>query len=199
MKDINHYLKFSLAIIAMVALQSCSDDDDGDYVEPGINFPNTVAYTNITNVDFYMWTDGAEVNTAGLSLENYLDEDDYDDLQPSAFENEMYTFTNDSVYVGSDDSESYPYFLSNDSIFVNIGTAPDDVILLGIGSPLGFSYPYGLVSYCDIDGQSTSCSSIQNQMHYDFDSASEAMGINSINDIQVGDTLIVVNQTVNIN
>lgn len=199
MKELNHYLKFSLAIIAMIVLQSCSDDDDSDYVEPAINFPNTVGFTNITNIDFYMWTNGAEVNTDGLSLQNYLDEEDYNDLQPSAFEGEIFTFTNDSVVVGSMDTETYPYFTSNDTIFVSIGPDPDDVFFLGIGSPLGFSTPYGLVSYCDVDGQSTSCTSIQSQMKYDFDSASEEMGINSINDIEAGDTLIVVNQTVNFN
>ncbi len=104
MKKINQLLLFGTALLFLPLLQSCEDDDDNPGDGPtAITYPHTIVFSHFENVDFEMWTNGAEVNTSGLDFFD-LSEDE-EDADGSLLYAEYYqsipgfTFTEDSIFL----------------------------------------------------------------------------------------------------
>lgn len=192
-----------LGIIGLGIVQSCSEDENSDPV-PSPTFPNTVTFSEITNTEFKMWTAGAEVNTAGLSVEDYIDSADYAQFSPAFYEAQPgLTFTEDSIFIEEDGSiTGYPYYISNDSIYLtSVFVYDEDTVsytsLLGIGNTSGFAVHFGYYKLSMHSGSGDSFVSESNVIRYTFNSVAEESGIfNSIEDISASDTLIIYNQDI---
>ncbi len=206
MKIFTHLFIVGAAIFGLFFLQSCHDDDDSENNPPSITYPHTVAFSHFENFDFKMWTNGAEVNTSGLYFLDFLDDEDADELGEAYYESiPSYTFTEDSIFLNTDDmSESYPYFVSGDSIhiqvdgFFGIDTIVD--LFLGLGSPTHLKVVQGFTQYCNVfDTGSftiTTCESVIQPEFQTFETASEHWGISSLQTSEEGDTLLINNRYV---
>ena len=106
-------------LLAVLILQSCGKDDDNTEQEP-IVFPHTVYYSHSIDTEFKMWTNGHEVNTETLNIQDY-NSGLYGYSTPNLTELE-------SGYIFTDDTLIHPgggifgpvergYFIRNDSIF----------------------------------------------------------------------------------
>lgn len=202
MKSINKSLFAVIALFALVVFQSCSDDDESNDPTTA-TFPSTISFSSITNFEFMMWTNGAEISTAGLSLEDYIDEEDFYDLSAEAYKaNGSITFTQDSIF-GNDVSGTvaFPYYISNDSIyavisFVNGTDTISENSFIGIGGPGGVVNNQGYLQYLDTDQNGSSTTSILQSGHFTLGLALDELGLTSVGEIEEGDTLIIVNQDV---
>ena len=207
MKKIHKLLLFATALLLFPFLQSCNDDDDNSGGGPSaITYPHTISFSHFENVEFKMWTNGAEVNTTGLNFFDFV-EDDEDSLYLSSgyFESSPgLTFTEDSVFsTGPDGSiEMYPYFISNDSVFAVVEYTFFDTIVdtfLGLGSPAHLRLVHGFSQYCDLtDGEPTMifCSSNLQTEFQSLEFAMDEYGISSLEEIEQGDTLLISNRFV---
>lgn len=208
MKKFNSLFAFATALLFLPFLQSCNDDDDnsGDG-PPTITYPHTVAFSHFENIDFKMWTNGAEVNTSGLNFIDFVeDEEDAYELSSEYYETiPGLTFTEDSVFSANPDSSiaGYPYFVSNDSIYTQIdGFFGSDTIVnvfLGLGSPAHLKLVQGFTQFCNLYvGELTmiSCGSNLHQKFHTLESALDEFGLATLQDIEEGDTLIVNNRYV---
>lgn len=208
MKKIYQLPLFAAALLFLPFLQSCNDDDDNSGGGPtAITYPHTISFSHFENVEFKMWTNGAEVNTTGLDFLDFV-EDDEDSLYLSSGYYETtsgFTFTEDSLFSTTPDGfvEMYPYFISNDSVFIVIPvTSPVDTtfnFLLGVGSLSYLRKVQGFTQYCDLtDGELSMifCTSNLQQEFQSLESAMDEYGISSLEEIEEGDTLIINNRYV---
>lgn len=192
-------------LLALTVFVSCSDDDSDDDQPSAITYPRTLGFSSITDYEFMMWTNSAEVSTAGLSLEDYIDSTDFYDLSAASYEaSGTLTFTVDSIFGSDDDGQplGFPYFISNDSLYAvqSFINGPDTItenIYLGIGGPTGIVLNQGYLQYVENDQNGSSTTSILQQGHYTLVLALDDLGLNSVAEIEAGDTLIIVNQNVN--
>jgi len=202
MKKIKLILSTLIAVIFSLSWTSCNNDDD-DRSPSAPAFPNDVTFHSIEIVDFKMWTDGSEVSTSGLTLENLIDPEDAEYLSVAYYEAQApITFTADSISSLSlnGDIATYPYTLSNDSIFVAFPNPfnPEEnlEILFGIGSPFDFKVVQGFSHFCATSPDFSFCSSALYPYFYSLSSALEEYNIPSLGEIGPSDTLIVLNQYV---
>lgn len=210
MKKINQLLLFGTALLCLSFLQSCNDDDDSDNDPPSITYPHTITFSHFENVDFKMWTNGAEVNTDGLNFLDFVnDAEDLSELSEETYTSSSgLTFTEDSVFSISDEGliEAYPYVVSNDSVYVKIdGFFGSDTIVdvfIGLGSPTHLKLVQGFAQYCNAStfGSLTiiDYESFLQQEFQTFESASEHWGISSLQTLEEGDTLLINNRYVHI-
>lgn len=210
MKKIHKLLLFATALLLFPFLQSCNDDDDNSGGGPSaITYPHSISFSHFENVEFKMWTNGAEVNTTGMDFLGFVeDEEDAYDLSSEYYESiQGFTFTEDSLFAtGPDGSiEMYPYFMSDDSLFVvaEISFPVDTFIdvFMGLGSPAHLRLVEGFTQFCNItDGELTivSCGSTLRQKFYTLDSALDEYGTTTLDYIEEGDTLIVNNRYVHL-
>ena len=194
-------------IISLGILQSCSDDNDDPNPTP--TAPNTLTFSHIDNVEFKMWTDGAEVNTEGLSIEDYMKPDYY-----SAVSEENYqlrpgiTFKGDSIFSEEDGViMGFPYHISNDSIYWTLTFDIDGMEqpitfdqFIGIGNANALYLPQSYYRVAEHTGTSNTRYAILDYGYYSFDYVMEENGIfESLNDIQENDTIIIYNQRAHYN
>lgn len=196
---------FFLSITAAALFQSCNDDDDDPSGPTPIAYPHTVTFSHIDNIEFKMWTNGAEVNTENLSIEDYMDPEDFDQLRPDYYATDPgITFTEDSLFSdGPNGIEGYTYFIQNDSIFVNLTVVYDgDTIqssqYIAIGNTLELQLNEGYSNYCKTtDNFITTCQGYMKQKYLDFNSAAGLDGrFSEISDIAANDTMFIYNQRV---
>ncbi|NEN25301.1 hypothetical protein G3O08_17530 [Cryomorpha ignava] len=208
MKKFNNLLLFATALLFLPFLQSCNDDDDNSGNDPAtMTYPHTIAFSHFENIDFKMWTNGAEVNTTGLNFIDFVEDDEDDSFLVAEYYESSpgLTFTEDSVFSMAPDStiEGHPYIISNDSVYTQIdGFFGSDTIVnvfIGLGSPSHLRLVQGFSQYCDTyTGELTiiSCSSNLHQKFHTLESALDEFGITALEDIEEGDTLIVNNRYV---
>ena len=210
MKKINQFLLFGTALLFLPLLQSCEDDDDNPGDGPtAITYPHTIVFSHFENVDFEMWTNGAEVNTSGLDFFDFLDEEDEEGslLYAEYYQsNPGLTFTEDSIFTADVDSliVGFPYFISNDSVYWQVESVfGSDTIsynaFLGLGSAAQLKLVQGFSQFCNIYvGEFTiiDCNSNLQQEFQTLESAMDEYGISSLENIQEGDTLIINNRYV---
>ena len=208
MKKFKHLFAFATALLFLPFLQSCNDDDDNSGNGPTpITYPHTIAFSHFENIDFKMWTNGAEVNTTGLNFIDFVEDDEDDSYLVAEYYQSMpgLTFTEDSLFSADPDSSivGYPYFVSNDSVYLQIdGFFGSDTIVnvfYGLGSPSHLMFVQGFTQFCNIYiGELTmiSCSSNLHQKFHTLESALDEFGLTMLEDIEEGDTLIVNNRYV---
>lgn len=201
MKNIKKILSILLLTGIFIALHSCKDDDEQSNGPSTVTYPNTVTFSHITDADFRMWTNGTEVNTENLSIENYIDSSDYYEFTPERYSQVTLTFTEDSIFGQNQDSiEGYPYFISNDSIFVSTTVILfEDTLsltpLLGIGDASAFELNRGYYSFTKTGEFLTLVKSNTQMGYFTFESAAEEDGrFAEESDIELNDTLIIFNQ-----
>jgi hypothetical protein len=205
MKNLRTFLTLAVGVFSIAVITSCSDDEGDIDQTASISFPNTISFSSITDYEFMMWTNSAEISTAGLSLENYIDSEDFYELSAASYKaTGPITFTEDSIFLNTEsgNEEGYPYFISNDSLYVVVAfiNSPDTVIensFLGIGGPTGVVINQGYLQYVENDQNGASTTSILQSGHFTLVNALDDLGLNSVGEIEAGDTLIIVNQNVN--
>lgn len=209
MKNYKQTLFLGLAVLSMSIFSACSDDDETEVCPPGIAYPTSLAFSDFEQLSFRMWTNGKEVNTSDLDFNDYLDESAAVRFTADEFNYYTYTFTPDSIFyvVDGNNIEGVPYFTSNDSI---IAILPEDLneendleFFFGEGSPVSVRQTTSYVHQCDVDddGDLLICYYHEGNEWQTIESISELDEVlfESLDDIQLGDTLIIVNQYVNFN
>lgn len=199
MTNINQIVLLAVALILLPFLQSCNDDDDSGSGPTPITYPNTITFSHFENIDFKMFTNGAEVNTDGMDFLDYVE----DSVEATFMAAEYYesinvTFTEDSIFSTLADSltEGYPYFISNDSIYSQVDGLGD--VFMGLGSPTHLKLAQGFSQYCYTfnDGTMMWCGSTLMSEFKTLEWILDDWSITSIADIQEGDTLIISNRYV---
>lgn len=209
MKNINTYLFLAAAIFSMAILNSCKEDDDSNEGPPSISYPTTAAFSSIENTEFKMWTNGAEVNTSGLDYSNYIDETVAVNFLEEEYTGYDLNFTNDSLFfIQEEFIVGYPYYSSNDSLFIlTWDTENNDSTIvttfLGEGTAENFKTTKSFVHQCDVDdnGELLICFYYQRTEWQTLETISEEESVlfSSLDEIQMGDTLIIINQQARFN
>lgn len=188
-------------IIGLGIMQSCSDDNEDP--NPSTTAPTTLTYSHIDNMSFKIWNDGAEVNTDGLSIEDYIDPDYYDELTEEYYQSQPgLTFKGDSLFSESDGMiVGLPYHISNDSIILTVtyiieGQAPivaDQLFAMGNQTELYIPRMYyRAAQHTDSSNMYIGSFDIG---HYTLDAVLEQNGIfDSIDNLQENDSIIIYNQ-----
>lgn len=194
---------FTLLTICLAATWiSCNDDDENSGPSTP-SFPHDASFNSIEIVDFKMWTNGSEVSTEGLTLEDLIDPEEAELLSAEYYSAiSPITFTADSLSnideVGN--VESYAYNLSNDSIFIVFTNPfdPDESVesFFALGSPFDFRLVQGYTQLCINQGNSNSCTSSLAPFFFDLESGLEEQNLSGLDEIGPNDTLIVFNQFV---
>lgn len=208
MKKTNHYLLLLTVLLFLPFMQSCNDDNDDSANDPTpITYPHTITFSHFENIEFKMWTNGAEVNTTGLDfLDFVVDDDDLSYLSSEYYQSgTLLTFTEDSVFGLTSlqgTIEGYPYAISNDSIYAlevySYPGASFGHLFLGLGSPSELRLPQSFAQflYSFDDGNMTSFESYKSREFQTLETALEEFDIPSVAYIEEGDTLFLNNRYV---
>lgn len=191
-------------ILSVSVLQSCSDDNEDP--NPNPTAPNTLTYSHIDNVEFRMWNNGAEVNTDGLSIADYMKPEYYNSVSEEMFQARPgITFKGDSLFSVEDGELSgFPYYISNDSIYWSLSfdiEGMDEPItfdqFIGIGNTTKLYLPQRYYRVAQHTGSSNTSYAILDYGHYSLDYVMAENGIfENVSDVQENDTIIIYNQRV---
>lgn len=97
-----------LVLLIATLLSSCNEDEDDNNPPTETTFPVTLSFSEIRDVEFRIWTDSSEINTTGLNAADFIDPEDWVDLDPQFHEQSdlMLSFDHDSVYVISNQNQT---------------------------------------------------------------------------------------------
>jgi len=206
MKELTTIRHFVFLFVGILILTSCNDDDDNDDKPPSsASFPVTLTFSNVTDTEFRMWTNGTEVSTVNLNVQNFMDPEDWAELSPEYFSQIgiALTFDEDSIYGINDlgENENYEYYFRNDSLFLDVELIFfDDTIrevYFATGDLNELSLNQGYYELCIASEFFTSCESQLNQAFYEITSIEEESGSDSLIEfLDENDTLLVYNQRV---
>lgn len=200
MKLSKHTLILFLGVLCLGVLQSCSsDDDEDDNTPPSTTYPNTLTFSHIDNKEFKMWTNGEEVNTSNLNIQDFIDPEDYHDLSGDFYSSiPGITFTEDSVFAAFDgEVEGYPYTISNDSIYSVFSWEGEELkIFFAVGNQNQLYLPQSF--YRVVVNQENMFYEISSLEpgHYTFDEVAYQLEMSSPADLHENDTLIIFNERV---
>lgn len=203
MRD-NAIIRYSVFLfLGILVLTSCNEDDDNP--PSGTSYPITMTFSGVTDTEFRMWTDGTEVNTDNLNVQDFMDPDDWAELSPEYFSQIgiALTFDEDSIYGvnGLGENENYEYFFRNDSLFLDVELVffQDTIheVYFATGNLNELSLNQGYYELCIASEFITSCESQLNQAFYEFTAIEEESGTDSLLQfLDENDTLLVYNQRV---
>lgn len=188
-------------ILSLGIMQSCSDDNEDP--NPSPSAPSTLTFSRVDNEEFRIWTDGAEVNTDNLSIEDYLKQSYYENLTAEYYQSQPgLTFKGDSLFSESDGMiVGFPYHISNDSIiltrtYIIEGQSPIVINqLFAMGNQTELYIPrmyYRAAQHTDSSNMYIGSFDIG---HYTLDAVLEQNGIfDSIDNLQENDSIIIYNQ-----
>jgi hypothetical protein len=193
--------KIALVFLATMVISSCKDDDNPP---SGITFPVSMSFSGITDTEFRMWTNGTEVNTDNLNVQDFMDPDDWEFLRPEYYEdaNSTFSFDEDSIF-GADavnELTGYPYEFRNDSLFITNQvifdgdtTRFEQYIAVGNLNQIVLNQGYYEI-YISGDNFSTRESKLD-QFLYDVEAIEEDYGQGDIASwLGINDTLFIYNQ-----
>jgi hypothetical protein len=193
------YMNFLKSVVVltlvMAAITACNDDDDNSGPEP-VSFPHTIAYHSIQQQSLQLWVGGDLVSTAGIDPQDLIPADDHEIMTEAWFQDEIFIFTADSIS-SSNDPNSYPYFFSNDTLFVVTDFLGNIVeIPLGTGNLSELKIAQGYMRYCQNSEFISTCQSLGTNSHFNLDQALEEAFLTSLDDMGATDTLLIYNQVV---
>ncbi len=209
MKKITNLTSLILILLIGGVFQACKKDekDEEAKVEPKTNNGEGLAFKQIYDKSFRLWTDHKEINTDGIDPKDYMTPSDYDKTLEKNFVNALYSFSNGFLYQTDKESgikDSTNYFISNDSIYASI-TFPGDfeggdttlVILFGIGNTSNFHIPLCIFRF----NQSSFTISGNYPGNYTIENLGELLGTDPITkeDFDEGDSLYIYNMKVRYN
>jgi|GEM_PF-2884114 len=204
MKEFSTIRYFIFLFLGISILTSCNEDDDDP--PTGTSFPITMTFSSITDTEFRMWTNGAEVNTANLNVQDFMDPDDWEFLRPEYYEDANPTFSFDEDSIFSTDPVNgltgYPYEFRNDSLFITNQfifdgdtTQFEQYLALGNLNQIVLNQGYYEI-YISGENFSTRESGLD-QFLYDIEDVEEDYGQGDIaTELGINDTLFIYNQRI---
>lgn len=221
MKTLTRLFLIGTALLGLSALQACNNcDEDNDSegngskpsdelpicAPPHLTFPNTVTFSHFEQIDFRMWTAGAEVDTDSL---NYLDfvrsMEHLPGLLPEYYDElHGYTFTEDSIFSILPDgrTKDYEYVIFGNTIYQH--EEPRYPLIdstgnrfFGLGTPChlmlrqGF---YQVVLYSEIVSEPGAHYWSLGPYLQKFSFVAGGLNIRRVEEVAVGDTLMIVNR-----
>jgi hypothetical protein len=203
MKEPSTIRYFIFLFLGLSILTSCNEEDDNPPSET--TFPVTLTFSGVTDTEFRMWTNGAEVNTDNLNVQDFMNIDDWAELSPEYF-NQIgiaLTFDQDSIYGINDfgENENYEYFFRNDSLFLDVELIffEDTIqeVYFATGNLMELSLNKGYYELCIGSEFITTCQSQQNQAFFEITTIEEESETDSLIDfLDENDTLLIYNQRV---
>jgi hypothetical protein len=119
-KELSTVRSIIFLILGFSILTSCNENDDNP--PSGNSFPVTMTFSGVTDTEFRMWTNGNEVDTDNLNVQDFMDAEDWEFLRPEYYADANATFSFDEDSIFSTDPinglTGYPYEFRNDSLFI---------------------------------------------------------------------------------
>ena len=199
---------FTLLLLAFAVplFQSCDKEDDASEPNPSNSGQKTLNFSEISNREFRMWTNGQEINTTGFNIADYIPAKRAYELSSGYYNsNPELIFKNDSLFFKEDgDFQGYPYTISNDSIYMHIIWPIEDedpiefTSFFGIGNTQQLYIPQSFFRYAEYtENEGHSILSVEDTGYMTPDIISEQYELfDNVNDIMQGDTLILINQRI---
>jgi len=182
---------FPLAIAAL-ALHACNDDDDQNGAPPpAVTFPHSMQFDQVSDVSLQLWVGGTPQNTQGMSIQDFVSPEDYDELF-TMNTNATFVFTADSVSAPALDDQIIAYTFNGDSLIVFLeGPSGNIPFLLGVGNFFEFKTPLGFVRYCSQSDLVSMCSEQGGAFYFSPDDGLELVNLDSIDQMGPNDSLLV--------
>lgn len=205
MKDLSNLRYCILLFLGISILTSCNDDDD-DSPPSEISFPVTMTFSGVTDTEFRMWTNGAEISTENLNVQDFIDPEVWEYLRPEYYEdaNTTFSFEEDSIFSTDpiNGLTGYPYEFRNDSLFVTFlsvfdedTTQVEQYLAVGNLNQIVLNQGYYEIH---ISGENFSIQeSNLDQFLYDIEAVEEDYEQENIaSELGINDTLLIYNQQI---
>jgi len=204
MRD-NAIIRYSVFLfLGILVLTSCNEDDDNP--PSGTSYPITMTFSGVTDTEFRMWTNGVEVITDNLNVQDFMDPDDWEFLRPEYYEDANATFSFDEDSIFSTDPMNgltgYPYEFRNDSLFITNqfifdGDTTQIELYLAAGNLNQIVLNQGFFEYCNNQGIITDCNSALHQQFLNIQNLEEDFNQeNIVASLESADTIFIYNQRI---